>query len=68
VRTLLRTTAGFAHCACVKIVREALRETVRFPVTPAVTGRSVVGQNDGKPWIPERIPGDLVSASDLVRR
>lgn len=49
------------------IVREALGETVRFPVTPAVTGRSVAGRNDGKSWIPEWIPGGLVSASYLTK-
>ena len=44
VRTSLRTNAGqhclrdsFAHSFCVKILRDAVRETARFAVTSSVT-------------------------------
>jgi len=37
VRTNLRTLMASEHLECVKKVREVLRETARFAVTPSVT-------------------------------
>ncbi|MEE1922511.1 hypothetical protein V0R50_07120 [Pseudomonas sp. 148P] len=52
MRTWLRAVEDFTHLACVTIVREALRETGQdFPLELRIS------------WIPEWMPGDLVSAS-----